>query len=87
MSKGNHGDSQIGSRYRENPAPRLYEGAEEDKFGSLWESTNRKMLGQMIKELETEHFLATEAIARILHIREDYVQMIMEQIGKAGEDE
>lgn len=87
MSKGNHGDSPKGSRCGENPAPRLYEEAEEDRFGSLWESTNRKMLGQMIKELETEHFLATEAIARILHIREDYVQMIMEQIGSTGGDE
>jgi hypothetical protein len=85
MSKDYEGDSSS-LLYGESTASRHYEGAEEGQLGSQWESTNRKMLGQMIKELETEHFLTPEAIARVLHIREDYLQMILEQVGKEGED-
>ena len=51
-----------------------------------WESENREILAEMSKELETEHDLSPEAIVRVLHIREDFLQMILKDVGNGGGD-
>jgi hypothetical protein len=71
----------------ETAASWVYEWSEEGHSRRQWESTNREMLISMAKELEREHFLAPDAIARVLHIREDYVQMILKRVGKGGRHE
>lgn len=91
MDKAYQGDSpkdlQDSCPAEETVASWVYEWSEEDQSRSQWESTNKEMLISMAKELETEHFLAPEAISRVLHIREDYVQMILKRVGKGGRHE
>ena len=80
MSKGYHEELPKSLRHagpaRETVPSRVCEVPAEE---TRWESENREILAEMSKELETEHDLSPEAIVRVLHIREDCVEVILKK--------